>query len=398
MPASLTLPKTADIDEEKDEDLGAAEHEPVATKFPLDIRKAEFSVFELHRRWHDGTLRIQPDFQRAFVWSEEKQIKLIESVFAKIPLPVIYLSDDDEKLEVVDGQQRLTTLFAFIEGRFAASGPEEEHVILRRGADPGHGRAFELRNLRLLGEFKGLTFGKLDPKTRRKFEETQLTCFILNPTISPQAKFELFERINEGATPLTPQEIRNALLQGPGLELVRRLAAPKGRFRQVAGPKRSYARMRADELVLRGVAFAWLGWEDYKGDLQVFLNDSLAKLNKANDAERADVEQEFLHGVDFAERVFGDHAWQRFDTERKDDKNHGWSGHISGPLVEVVSTAAKRVFPSSLPSENKTAKIRTKFEKLCGEQSFSNAILTATQTVKSVKTRMEAFERICRDA
>ena len=270
-----------ETDEEK-EDLGLATHESVAAKFPLDIRKDVFSVYELHRRWKDGALRIQPDFQRAFVWSEDKQVKLVESVLARIPLPVIYLSDDDERLEVVDGQQRLTTLFAFIEGRFAMNGAAEDNVILRRGANPGHGRSFELRKLRLLSEFEGMTFEKLEPKTRRKFEETQLTCFVLNPTILPEAKFELFERINEGATPLNPQEIRNALLRGPGLELIRKLAAPNERFRAVAGAKRSYARMRADELVLRGVAFSWLGWEDYKGDLQAFLNESLAKLNRAS--------------------------------------------------------------------------------------------------------------------
>jgi hypothetical protein len=110
-----------DGDDDEKEDLGASTHERVETKFPLDIRKADYSIFELHRRWTQGELRIQPDFQRAFVWPEKKQIKLVESVLARIPLPVIYLLDDDDKLEVVDGQQRLTTLFAFIEGRFARS-------------------------------------------------------------------------------------------------------------------------------------------------------------------------------------------------------------------------------------------------------------------------------------
>jgi hypothetical protein len=365
----------------------------VATKFPLDIRKAEFSIFELHRRWEQGTLRIQPDFQRAFVWPDDKQVKLVESVLARIPLPVIYLSDDEDKLEVVDGQQRLTTLFAFIEGRFAASGASEEDVVLRRGTKLGHGRPFELRKLRLLGEFEGVTYEKLEPKMRRKFEETQLTCFVLNPTTSPEAKFELFERINEGAVTLNPQEIRNALYRGPGLELIRELAAAGGRFRDVAGAGRRYLRMRADELVLRGMAFSWRGLDDYKGDLKAFLNETLQKLNKASDDERAEVGKAFLHGVDVAERIFGERAFQRFDAEKK-----AWSGHISGPLVEVVSTAARRVFPNALPSAAKAAQIRSDFEKLCDEPAFVNAILSATQTVKSVKARMEAFERICRHA
>ncbi len=130
MPADHACPKTA---YEEDEQLGAAEPTPVETKFPLDIRKAEFSIFELHRRWQQSHLRLQPEFQRAFVWPDEKQVKLVESVLALIPLPVIYLSDDGESLEVVDGQQRLTCLFAFIEGRFADANTHD--VVLRRG-DP----------------------------------------------------------------------------------------------------------------------------------------------------------------------------------------------------------------------------------------------------------------------
>lgn len=228
---------------------------------------------------------------------------------------------------------------------------------------------------------------------RRLFEQTQLTCFVLDANTSPQAKFQIFGRLNEGTTPLNPQEIRNAIYGGPGLDLVRRLAGEGSRFRAVAGADRSYTRMRADELVLRGIAFSWRGWDVYKGDLKEFLNETLDALNKASDTERAHVERTFLHAVDFAERVFGDKAWQRYDPAMKE-----WSGHISGPLVEVVSTAATRVFPETLPEGEQASRIRALFEELCADISFTNAILNATQTVKNVKARMEAFERICRDA
>lgn len=379
-------------DEDEDEEMiGEAEPSSVEARFPLDIHKKEFTIFELHRKWQRSQLRLQPEFQRAFVWPESKQIKLVESVLASIPLPVIYLSQDAESdFDVVDGQQRLTTLFGFMEGRLPDD--KAEKVIRRRESEPGQGKAFKLNGLKLLDELNGLTFETLDPKTRRKFEDTQLICFVLNPTTSPRAKFEIFGRLNEGAIPLTPQELRNALFRGPGLELVRSLAGPSSRFRQVAGADRSYARMRADELVLRGIAFSWRGWEIYKGDLKDFLNESLLQLNNASKAQQEHVAQAFSHAVDFAERVFGPNAWQRFDPEKRE-----WSGHISGPLVEVVSTAASRVFPNSLPSDDQAATIRQRFKELCGKTEFIGAILSATQTVKNVKVRMEEFEEICRD-
>jgi len=382
------------FDEERDkEEFGEATPTVIETKFPLDIAKKEFTIFELHRRWSDNHLRLQPEFQRELVWSEEKQVKLVESVLARIPLPVIYLSDDGETFWVVDGQQRLTTLFAFMEGRFAEKRAHE--AIRRKGKDVAEGRAFSLRKLTLLTKLEGRAFETLDPKDRRSFEETQLICYVLPPTTSAEAKFQIFGRLNEGGVPVNFQELRNALFRGPGLELVRRLAGPGSRFRQVAGADRSYARMRADELVLRGIAFAWRGWQsdEYKGDLKSFLNETLQKLNSAHELERENVERAFLHAVDFTERVFGENAWQRYDPEEKK-----WSGHISGPLVEVVSAAAGSVFANELPSIKQAARIRERFEALCAKPEFFNAIISATQTVKNVGARMRAFEELCRDA
>jgi Protein of unknown function DUF262 len=377
--------------EELEEDVGPAVEAVVETQFPLDIRKSDFSIYELHHRWTQGFVRLQPEFQREMVWTEDKQIKLVESVLARIPLPVIYLADDGDTLDVVDGQQRLTTLFAFIEGRFAERDAPE--AIRRKGDDLTEGHPFVLRNLTLMKELNKKRFDTIEPKTRRLFEQTQLTCFVLQANTSPQAKFQIFGRLNEGTTPLNPQEIRNAIYRGPGLELVRSLAEPNSRFRVVAGADRSYARMRADELVLRGIAFSWRGSKSYKGDLKGFINDALDALNKASDAERAEVKRVFLHAIAFAQLVFGDHAWQRYDPVKQE-----WSGHISGPLVEAVSAAATRVFPMTLPDKGQASRILKGFEELCGDNAFTNAILTATQTAANVRARMEALERICRDA
>jgi hypothetical protein len=385
------LPTQINHNPEEPEDVGPAVEAVIETQFPLDIRKSDFSIYELHHRWKEGFVRLQPEFQREMVWTEDKQIKLVESVLARIPLPVIYLADDGETLDVVDGQQRLTTLFAFMEGRFAERHAPE--AIRPRGNDPGEGRSFELRKLTLMKELEGRRFDTIEPKTRRLFEQTQLTCFVLQANTSPQAKFQIFGRLNEGTTPLNPQEIRNAIYRGAGLDLVRTLAGPKSRFRVVAGADRSYARMRSDELVLRGIAFSWRGWSGYRGDLKGFVNEALDALNKAGDAERAEVERAFLHAIDFAERVFGDNAWQRYDPLKRE-----WSGHISGPLVEAVSAAATRVFPETLPDDEQASRIRKRFEELCGDNAFTNAILTATQTAANVRARMEALERICRDA
>jgi hypothetical protein len=82
------------IPEDEAEELG--EPDPVSTKveWPLNIIKAERSIYELHRQWSSGFLQLSPDDQREYVWKTEKQNWLIESVVAEVPLPVFYLSEE----------------------------------------------------------------------------------------------------------------------------------------------------------------------------------------------------------------------------------------------------------------------------------------------------------------
>ena len=81
--------------------------------------KGDPEVESLHGKYKRGKLIIQPDFQRHFVWDAQKSSRLIESALLDIPLPVIYLSEGkDGKEYVIDGQQRLTAFFSFIDGQF----------------------------------------------------------------------------------------------------------------------------------------------------------------------------------------------------------------------------------------------------------------------------------------
>ena len=88
--------------------------------YPLDkvlIRNETRTVQDVLRRIRQGQYVMDPDFQRDFVWDDTKQSKLIESVLMRIPLPVFYLAEDDDgKMIVVDGLQRLSTFSRFVDG------------------------------------------------------------------------------------------------------------------------------------------------------------------------------------------------------------------------------------------------------------------------------------------
>lgn len=363
----------------------------VEVRWPLNIVKAERSIFELHRQWQSGFLKLSPDYQREFVWKPSQQMKLVESVMARIPLPVFYLSEEsEEEMLVVDGQQRLTTLFAFMEGWF----PDPQHkTVIRSKTEPG-GRLFLLKDLRLMPELNEDTFASFGARRQRYFENTPLTCFIIQKGTADSVKYELFGRLNQGASPLNPQEMRNALDRGEGLHMVRALAADGGLFREVAGRHRSYERRRADELVLRGLSFLWRSHEksSYKGDLQSFLNESLKMLNRAAESEREHLRSSFLHALEVARTVFVDHAFQRFDPEKDQ-----WAGHVSGPLVEAQTAVLGRFFRDRLPNQEQADRILRRFQELCRDPVFQDAILKATQTSRSFQYRMEHFEEIVAD-
>lgn len=81
--------------------------------------KGDPEIDGLFNKWKRGKLDIQPEFQRYFVWDKAKSSRLIESALLGIPLPVIYLSEEQNgKVYVIDGQQRLTSFFSYIDGKF----------------------------------------------------------------------------------------------------------------------------------------------------------------------------------------------------------------------------------------------------------------------------------------
>ena len=90
----------------------------------INIGRDNFSAFELHRKYTNGTIKMDPDFQReSNVWSPKQKSELIESILIGIPLPIIYVKQDKEgNYILIDGRQRLSTIFDFMENKFSLSG------------------------------------------------------------------------------------------------------------------------------------------------------------------------------------------------------------------------------------------------------------------------------------
>ena len=195
-------------------------------------------------------------FQRSFVWSKTQMDRFIESLLLGYPIPGIFLvQQTDRRYLVLDGQQRLRTLAAFYRG------------IVNK-------REFALQSV--AKQFRGLTYETLNTEQRRELDNTFIQATIVQAdgsTLSLDAVYQVFERLNSGGTQLTPHEIRIALYAGPLVDWLIEISSSQ-EWRALYGPPSRH--LRDQELVLRIVALL-VSPGTYKRPLKKFLNDFTAQ-------------------------------------------------------------------------------------------------------------------------
>ena len=230
----------------------------------------------LYGRWQRGEIVI-PAFQRGFVWKPTQASRLIESFLLGLPIPpvFVFLELDEEKQLVIDGQQRLTSIFAFFEGKL----PDGQDFYLR-GVAP---------------EWEGKSFTSLHPVDRARLFHSILRVNIIEPSSSDDKASisEIFERLNTGGTALTPQEIRNCTFQGPFNDMLVEVNKDSV-WRDLFGAPIPDPRMRDVELIVRFLALLEDS-ESYTKPMKGFLNTYMRK--HQNDPNPASYRDKFLKCV-----------------------------------------------------------------------------------------------------
>lgn len=333
----------------------------------LRVASLQLSVFQVLRKIDRKEIVLNPDFQRAFVWDSIRQSRLIESVLIRIPLPAFYVdATGDESWAVVDGLQRLRTLFDFWKDKF------------------------ELRGLQFLREMEGMRFTELPARLRVQIEDnTQLQFYQLQPGTPPQAKFTIFSRLNTGGVTLTTQEIRHALFPGPGNDLLKQTAASP-LFVEVTGGSVSSKRMEDREAVLRAYAFLVRGPQEYKtAEFDAFLNDSIGILNSSSTADREKLQARLFQSLEKARAIFGTHAFRKVYREGSRRLN------FNKALFETWVYALDQHSIEALRERRDV--IRDEFVKLMNtDWHFNRSISYGTGSVASVRVRFSTIEKLLR--
>jgi hypothetical protein len=164
-------------------------------------------------------------------------------------------------------------------------------------------------------ELAGKRFADLPPKLQNRIEDAQLTLYLIDAKVPERVRLDIFERVNSGR-PLTRQQMRNALYQGPATRFLRD-AASGSEFLAATGRSLNPLEMRDREAINRFCAFYMIGPENYPDDMDDFLADSLKAMNERSESDRADLHARFSASMHLNHEVFGVHAFRKHTRDQQ---------------------------------------------------------------------------------
>lgn len=349
--------------------------EKIADPFdPLQIKinRRVVTVEQVVKRIRFDEIELAPDFQRrARIWDIGRKSRLIESLLLRIPLPVFYVAADaKENWRVVDGLQRLTTIYDFM--------------------DSGSPNQYKLRGLEYLSELENVGYGDLPRGIIRRIDETELNINIIESGTPDRVMFNIFKRLNTGGMSLNGQEIRHALNPGPARTFLVELTQLPSFLAATCGSVKD-DRMGARELVLRFVAFYITNYKQYvSDDLDGFLNEAMRRLNSMPAGQMEEIKNAFDVSMLRALALFNDDAFRkRYDPDdpRKPINRalfEAWAIALSKLSDEKFSILYKRRFD-----------LQNSFSELLWEdEDFSPSISVGTGNRSRVNKRFGAIESI----
>ncbi len=264
--------------EDSDEEFQVEEYE--LTSSPND-----FNILTIFSFIESGAVKM-PGFQRNYVWDIGRASKLIESIIIGLPVPQIFLYEEARNsFLVIDGQQRLMSIYYFMKQRFPK---KEKRTELRRIYDERGGipepllqddSYFDKFNLRLQevavgtkNKFAGRNYATLE-EFKTQFELRTIRNVVVKQSVpkdDDSSIYEMFNRLNTGGINLTPQEIRTSLYHSEFYSMLGRINMIAGWRRLLDGAEPDL-HMRDVEILLRGFAMLLEG-DKYGSSMAKFLN------------------------------------------------------------------------------------------------------------------------------
>lgn len=292
----------------------------ISLKKSVDKKRREISsdnismsIGEMLNLYKESELDIHPEFQRVFRWQSEQKSRLIESILLGIPLPPIYVATNERGVwEVIDGVQRLSTIFEFM-GEL--NGPEADSDALTKKDE------LILQATKHLPELEKAQYSKMDMALRLEFKRTRLDVKVLSRDSSGSSgKFDLFERLNTYGQPLSPQELRNCILVSLNPKMFRWLKnlATDEAFRSCTLLSDTQLLERYDmDLVLRFLTCRHVRPAEI-GDVHEFLRDKMEEIAQDGNFDFTSEENIFKEIFHFLHKNLNGDSFRSWSPDRKE--------------------------------------------------------------------------------
>lgn len=378
-------------DSPRDQKLTAKELEELYDKGQrrLVSQKNEFllpQIIDMVR--NKQIINLRPEYQRRLRWDTKKKSLLVESLLMNVPIPPIFLFEQDyARYEVMDGQQRMNAIIEFFEN------------------------GYKLRGLEIWAGLNGFDFKSCPPKIIKGLERRTLSAVIVltesEDAKSAKIKFDVrrsvFKRLNTGGQKLNAQELRNCVYSGPMNKLLLELSRDAlftsvlgipsyeeherddGFVSQERSKNTLYKTMGDCQLILR--FFALRVPNNIKGSILEILDNYMRANENAATADLEDCKRDFLGRLKMAHDIFGESTFRLPGDERH-------PGKISRPLFDAVMVALDELRDKDKNILAARAAIQEGLAEALQTEDKYQILVGRPNTAQAIKDRIDLVKNI----
>lgn len=355
-------------DELEIENTDQADDEAFVT-YDIAAYPADYTLSVIDEMWKNGDI-VVPPFQRKFVWTIKQSSLLIESLLMGLPVPqAFFFVEPHNRNLVIDGLQRIMSIIYFFKGYFG----EENYQ--------GKKTVFRLTGLSEKSPYAGKTFEELGAADQRKLKGRVLRVINIKqigPSNDDTSAYHIFERLNTGGTPLTAQEIRHCVFNGPLVDTLTTLNADEN-WREILGKSALDKHQKDIEMILRVLAVS-TRIDSYEKPMKEFLNKTMSHYKRVDAIEVRNFIEAFPAVCEIVVKKLGKKPF------------HIKSGRINASALDGVMGILCAV-PNRIPED-----LAARFQALKDDLEFASTLSISTSDAAVVKRRIGAVRRHLLDA
>ncbi len=329
----------------------------------LVLQTSDFSLQGLKEMVDSQIIDLLPKYQRRERWEIERQSELIESFLLNVPVPPIYLAEEDYGIySIIDGKQRITAVSDYLNNAFALRGLEE------------------------FPELNGSRFRDL-PRTLQNALRVRpyLRVITLLKQSHPRLKYEVFIRLNRGGIRLNNQEIRNVAFRGALNDAIYNASGNsllKSALKIEGTKSAAFQQMQDAEYVLRFLTLRD-SWAVFSGSLSRSMDDYMLRNRSVEGKELNNVIEPFNAAITRTSHLWGSVAFQRWDGQR-------WRQQALAGLYDAEMIASSLLSDEQIKSAAaKHGDIVEATKLLFSDAEFEEAVRLGTNTPSRIKLRIE---------